>query len=160
MQMKLDFFFSAAASDSQPQARREPSFAKRLRPILFDRGNKPQALLALPAPDHGKMMSPRELAEWAHEMYVQGSLSWEEYRCAACHPELSADYNSTVGALTGEPADPDRPRDMVREWEDRLAFLLRHNPSDHKRIHRLEKIIAALRMPMPADGRSVRKYGD
>ncbi|PKU26062.1 hypothetical protein [Telmatospirillum siberiense] len=92
-------------------------------------------------------MSPRQLAEWAHERYLSGDLNWPDYRVAGFHVELHPDYNTTVAALTGRPAAPDRPRDMVREWEERLAFFQRHNPPDDPQIRRIEKILALLYAP-------------
>lgn len=92
-------------------------------------------------------MSPRQLAEWAHEMYVSGALDWQEYRFAGFHAELHPDYNKTVGALTGQFATPDRPRDMIREWEDRLAFFHRHNAPQDPQVRRVEKVLALLCNP-------------
>lgn len=89
-------------------------------------------------------MSPRQLAEWAHEMYLSGALTWDEYRLAGFPAELHPHYNATVGALTGRPAAPDQPRDMVKEWEEKLAFYHRHNPSIDPQIRRTEKILALL----------------
>ena len=40
----------------------------------------------------------------------------------AFQPELHPDFNRTIGALTGHDAAPDRGRDFLAEWEDRLAF--------------------------------------
>lgn len=93
-------------------------------------------------------MSPRQLAEWAHEMYLSGALDWLEYRLAGSHAELHPDYNTTVAALTGRLAAPDRPRDIVREWEERLAFFRRHNPPEAPHVRRIEKILALLYAPI------------
>ena len=113
--------------------------------------------LALPPPRLGigvRQMSPRQLAEWAHEMYVCGALNWQEYRFAGFHAELHPDYNATVGAVTGQQAGPDRQRDMIREWEDRLAFFHRHNAPQDATVRRAEKVLALLYRP---DGRSSDK---
>lgn len=89
-------------------------------------------------------MSPRQWSEWAHEMYLCGSLDWRDYRFAGIHTELHPDYDATVAALTGRPAGPDRPRDMIREWEDRLAFFLRHSSPDAPHVRSAEKILGLL----------------
>lgn len=66
--------------------------------------------------------SPRHVAEVSMDFYVAGLLDWEEYAMLAFQPELHPDFNRTIGALTGHDAAPDRGRDFLAEWEDRLAF--------------------------------------
>lgn len=148
--MKLDFLFSR----HNPPGRRHNREDPQVGPPPHDLGNpfssaesETAPRLALPPPRLGfgvRQMSPRQLAEWAHEMYLSGALNWQEYRFAGSHAELHPDYNSTVGALTGQPAAPDRPRDMVREWEERLAFFHRHNPPQDPQIRQVEKVLALL----------------
>ena len=89
-------------------------------------------------------MSPRQMADWAHEMYLAGAMSWDEFH-TALPAELHPDYDRTVGALTGQRARPDRPRDMVKEWEDKLDFVRRHNSLDRMHVQRAERIVALLR---------------
>ena len=104
------------------------------------------AVAGAPVPDSQirvRSMSPRQMADWAHEMYMTGWISWDEYR-SAIPTELHPDYDATVGALTGEPAEPDRPRDMVREMEERLEFARRHF-EDKKQMRGLERIVSILR---------------
>ena len=96
-------------------------------------------------------MSPRQMAHWAHEMYMIGWINWDEYR-AALPAELHPDYDATIGALTGERAQPDRPRDMVREWEERLAFAHRHSAADDGEARKLHRIVALLRWQAVAKG--------
>ena len=86
----------------------------------------PNLLGAAVEDDGAILVSPREFAKWAHELYLAGVFSWEEYSFAM-PAEMHPDYNATIGALTGEVADPDEPRNVLREWEERLAFLRRHN---------------------------------
>ena len=115
-----------------------------------------EALPALPAPAihlDVREMSPRQLADWAHEMYLCGWLNWPEYRLAGFPAELHPQYNRTIGALTGQYAQPDRPRDMVREWEDRLAFARRHNDPADEQVRRTEKVLNLLRRDTEVTGR-------
>jgi hypothetical protein len=96
-------------------------------------------------------MSPRQMADWAHEMYMIGWISWDEYR-AAQPVELHPDYDATIGALTGERAQPDRPRDMVREWEERLAFTHRYATADDSEARKLHRVVALLRWQAGSSG--------
>ena len=59
--------------------------------------------------------------------------------------ELHPDYDQTVGALTGEKADPDRPRDYVAIWEERLVFERKHNAGNDNRVGRSRRIVNVLR---------------
>ena len=90
-------------------------------------------------------VSPREMGNIAMDLYVSGVLSWDEYSMLAFQPELHPNYDATVGALTGERASPDQPRDFVSQWEDRLKFERRHNPGDRPLIRRTSRIVQVLR---------------
>jgi hypothetical protein len=90
-------------------------------------------------------ISPRRMANLSQDLYAAGVIGWDEYSMLAYQPELQPEYDRTIGALTGEPAQPDRPRDFVAIWEDRLAFEERHNPADHRQIQTSRHILATLR---------------
>lgn len=90
-------------------------------------------------------LSPRQIADVSMDLYVGGALSWEEYAMLAFQPELHPDYDRTIGALTGEPAAPDRPRDFVAQWETRLAFERKHNPDKPDLVSRTQRIVDVLR---------------
>jgi hypothetical protein len=67
-------------------------------------------------------VSPRRFAELTHEMYLDGTLNWDEFKMVGFPSELDPRYDETIGALTGEKANPDQPRDMLGQWEDRVSF--------------------------------------
>ena len=90
-------------------------------------------------------MSAREMANLSTEFYMQGLISWEEYDALAFQSELHPDYNKTVGALLEKQAEPDAPRDFVREWEKRLAFVRRYNRNDVNSIQTAAQITKLLR---------------
>lgn len=92
----------------------------------------------------GRLTTPRQVGELSMELYLSGWLSYEESALLGFQPELHPDYECTIGALTGEPAEPDRPRDFISLWQDRLAFELRHNPHDLVLHQRIERIISVL----------------
>jgi hypothetical protein len=149
--MKLDFLFRQHTPRSGWRNRKDPLLdphsAASESPLSDDSLTK----IALPPPRLGvgvRQMSPRQLVEWAHEMYLSGALNWQEYRFAGFHAELHPDYNTTVGALIGQMAAPDRPRDMIREWEDRLAFYCRHNTPQDPQVRKVEKVLALLCSPI------------
>ncbi len=99
-----------------------------------------------------RSMSPREIADISMELYANGVLTWDEYSMLAFQPELHPDYDKTVGALTGEKADPDRQRDQLAEWENRLNFELKYNSQDEARVGRTKHIVAVLRqIDQPTD---------
>jgi len=100
-----------------------------------------QATLALPAPDTSpsqtprhdlRNISPRQFADVTHELYMEGTLNWEEFKMLGVPSELDPRYDQTIGALTGEKAEPDKPKDMLGHWEQRVDFEKRYNPSDEQ----------------------------
>ncbi len=92
-----------------------------------------------------RALSPRQMAEYSLDLYVDGAIGFDDYAMLAFQPELHPDYNQTIGALTGEEAAPDRPRDFVKLWEERLEFELRHNPQNSPRVTRTERVVGLLR---------------
>jgi len=89
--------------------------------------------------------SPREIADISLDLYAAGLLTYEDYTELAFQPELHPDYNRTVGALTGEPAQPDRVRDFVHLWNERLQFDLRHNPANAPTVRQATRIYELLK---------------
>ncbi len=96
-----------------------------------------------------RRMTPREMAGRSIELYAAGFLEWDDHLALAFQPELHPDYNRTIGALLGEKAAPDAPRDFVDEWERRLLFELRYNAENTEAVGRARRILKALRK---ADG--------
>ncbi|WP_316977367.1 hypothetical protein [Shumkonia mesophila] len=92
-----------------------------------------------------RRLSPRQMAETSLDLYVAGVLPWEEYAMLAFQAELHPDYNRTIGALTGEPAAPDRPRDFLGMWEERLRFEEEHNAGNPHLVARTRRIVQVFR---------------
>jgi len=92
-----------------------------------------------------RSVSPRQVEGMSMELYALGVIPWEEYGLLAFQAELHPDFNRTIGALTGEKADPARKRDYIALWEDRVAFERRHNMENPERIRRAEHIAGVLR---------------
>jgi hypothetical protein len=90
-------------------------------------------------------LSPRQMSEFSLDLYAIGAISFEDYSALAFQPELHPDFDSTIGALTGERADPDRPRDFVRLWDDRADFQRRHNAARTDLVKQSERIASVLR---------------
>lgn len=90
-------------------------------------------------------LSPRQMSETSLDLYVGGILPWEEYAMLAFQAELHPDYNKTIGALTGQPADPDRPRDFLKDWEERLTFEEKYNADNPKMVERTRRIVNVFR---------------
>ncbi|MEQ9682336.1 MAG: hypothetical protein RLO49_06475, partial [Rhodospirillales bacterium] len=53
----------------------------------------------------------------------------------------------------GEPAGPDRARDYVSQWEDRLNFERRYTPQNTRLVRKTEHIVSLLlTLDGPPDG--------
>lgn len=90
-------------------------------------------------------ISPRQVADMSIDLYASGILSWEEYSELAFQAELHPDFDRTIGALTGERAMPNRRRNFVAVWVERLAFEMKYNTHQPKRIERARHIVAVFR---------------
>ncbi|MEO5375528.1 MAG: hypothetical protein H7840_14870 [Alphaproteobacteria bacterium] len=135
---------SAAASRRGRDAAAPPGAAAASPPPA---GQEEEPIL-LAAPDTGRdvrNMSPREVANFAYDNYMSGVLNWDEYRMLGFPAELHPAFDSTIGALTGEKAEPDRPRDVIAQWEERLDFERTHNADNPTVISRTERILDVLR---------------
>jgi hypothetical protein len=91
-------------------------------------------------------ISPRRMVDLSFDLYVAGFLQWEEYALLAFQSELHPAYDETIGALTGEAAEPDKPRDFLQQWEERLAFDLRYNAERPQMIAHTLRIVSVFRM--------------
>jgi hypothetical protein len=89
-------------------------------------------------------MSPRQMTGLGQDLYTAGAISFEDYSLLAFQPELRPDFDRTIGALTGERAAPDRPRDFVELWSERTDFERRHNPHRPDLIEQSERIALVL----------------
>ncbi len=103
---------------------------------------------ATPASTRGRdprRLTPREMATLSLELYVSGRVGYDDYALLAFQPDLHRDYDATIGALTGVAAQPDRPRDFIALWEDRLRFEGTYGGEDRQRIGRIQHILHVLR---------------
>lgn len=91
-----------------------------------------------------RQMTPREASEVGLQFYAEGLVSWDEYAELAFQPELHPAYNETIGALLGETASPDKPRDFVGEWTERLSYEQRYNAIDSIEVKSTQRIAAIL----------------
>jgi len=91
-----------------------------------------------------RALSPREMADFSLDLYIDGAVSFDEYSLIAFQAELHPDYDETIGALTGEYADPDEPRDYIQEWEDRYNFERRYPSESPKTLEQIERILTVL----------------
>jgi len=91
-----------------------------------------------------RTLTPREMVDFSLDLYIEGSVSYEEYSMMAFQVELHPQFEDTIGALTGERADPDRPRDFIQEWEDRFDFERRYPSEDPKKLDQIDRILGVL----------------
>lgn len=91
-----------------------------------------------------RAISPREMVDLSVDLYVSGLLTREQYADLSFQPELLPNFEQTIGALTGERAEPDRPRDYTEIWRQRLAFETKHAHGDARVIARTQKILDLL----------------
>jgi hypothetical protein len=138
-------------SERPPEAQRiEPRLSKAIdsQPPKVEKPSEPLAALPPPSvPEEPRYdlrnISPREFADVTHELYMEGTLSWDEFQMIGFPTELNPRYDETIGALTGELARPDHPKDMLGRWEQRVEFERRYNP-DADQVRIAENALAKL----------------
>ncbi len=91
-----------------------------------------------------RTLTPRDMVDFSLDLYIEGALSFDEYSLMAFQPELHPGFENTIGALTGERAEPDRPRDYISEWEDRYDFERRFPSGDPKLLQQIDRILGVL----------------
>lgn len=135
---------ASVSRESSAPAAVAPARTDPIPPVAAE--TTPPILLAAPEGSNDvRNMSPREVANFAYENYLSGVLDWQEYRMLGFPAELHPAFDRTIGALTGEKAEPDRPRDVLAEWENRLSFERKHNADNPVVIKRTERILDVLR---------------
>ena len=88
-----------------------------------------------------KALTPRQMAYLSFDLYSTGYLDREQYVELAFQAELLPNFDDTIGALTGVKAAPDRPRDFIEVWQDRVRFERTHFGDDPSVGQRTEKIL-------------------
>lgn len=102
-----------------------------------------------------RRMTPREMLSYSQSLYAAGILGFDDYETLAFQPDLHPAYASTIGALTGERATPDRPRNFVRIWQERLNYARRYHAADSLEVRQADRILDALvSYPCEADALS------
>ena len=107
----------------------------------------PPSPLLLPSPPAAhpvREISPRELSSLAFELYLGGNLGLDDYLLIGFPSELYPAYDRTIGALVGKRARPDHPRDMIREWENRVHELRASSAPMAELTTRAERALALL----------------
>jgi hypothetical protein len=89
-------------------------------------------------------MTPRQMQDYSQNLYAAGVISYDDYAALAFQPELHPDFQKTIGALTGEKAEPDRPRDYIEQWRDRVDYTQRYYPANAEPVRQAHRIHEAL----------------
>lgn len=100
---------------------------------------------------NARAISPRDIQALSQDLYAGGVLTWDEHAALAFQADLHPDFARTIGALTGEKPRPDRPRDFVKEWEQRLDFERRYFPERPQRDLALHIVSVLRRIEAPTD---------
>jgi len=93
-----------------------------------------------------RRISPREMTDFSLDLYAAGVVAFDEYSALSLHPELHPDFDKTIGALTGERAAPDRKRDFLGYWEEKLRFQERRLRPNPEELDRTRRIVTVLRV--------------
>jgi hypothetical protein len=89
-------------------------------------------------------ITPRAMVALSAELFVSGYLTRDQHADLSFQSELMPNFDLTIGALTGEKAEPDRPRDYAEIWRQRLEFEKNHITDDERIVKRTQKILDLL----------------
>ncbi len=89
-------------------------------------------------------ISPRAMVHLSTELFVSGYLTLDQHADLSFQSEMMPNFDLTIGALTGEKAEPDRPRNYAEIWRLRLEFEKNHIIDDERIVIRTQKILDLL----------------
>ncbi len=131
---------------------RLPVQNKRYRTPVIEHEHKqerrPRRRESISAPNggiHVRYMTPRQMLTYSEDLYAAGIITFEDYEILAFQPDLHPDFQKTIGALTGEPPQPDQPRDFIRRWEDRLDYARRYHPANSADVRQAYRLLEVLK---------------
>lgn len=105
----------------------------------------PPELMEIAAEYDVRHMTPRQMVNLSFDLYSAGFLSQEQYTELAFQSELMPNFESTIGALTGEKAQPDLPRDYIAIWRQRVSFERTHCTEDERVVQRAQSTLDLLK---------------
>ena len=73
-------------------------------------------------------MTPNELVKLSARLYEAGAIGFGEYTILSFQPEFHDDFDENSGFYHQLQSDPDRPRDLLTEWERHLWEMQRSAP--------------------------------
>ena len=73
-------------------------------------------------------MAPNELVRLSARLYEAGAIGFGEYTILSFQPEFHDDFDENSGFYQELQKDPDRPRDLLTEWERHLWEMQRAAP--------------------------------
>ena len=89
-------------------------------------------------------ISPRTMVKLSGELLASGHLTREQHDDLSFQSELMPNFEFTIGALTGEKPEPERPRDYVEIWRQRLEFEENHAADGGRMVRRTQEILTLL----------------
>ena len=87
---------------------------------------------------------PRQMTKLNLAFYAGGIISYKDYAVLVFQPEPHPENDKSAGALTVEKAKPNKRRDLVDVWCQRLHSDLRHGPGRDRQTARIRGIIKQL----------------
>lgn len=119
-----------------------PGHKKRSHDVI---DKSPSAMKQLAVGIDVRHISPREISDFGLDLYAAGAISFEDYSALSQHPELNPHFDKTIGALTNEKARPEFKRDLVRYWEEKMAFTKRYESIDRETREQAKRIVSLMR---------------
>lgn len=99
------------------------------RPEVVDEAMKlAAAVIEISADRDVRNMTPNELATLSAQLYEAGAIGFNEYTILSFQPEFHDGFDENSGLRQHLQSEPDRPRDLLAEWQGYLWEMQRSAP--------------------------------
>ena len=104
------------------------SFGEEYPGVVDDALRLAATVIEISADYDVRNMTPNELVRLSARLYEAGAIGFGEYTILSFQPEFHDDFDENSGLYRELQSDPDRPRDLLAEWERHLWEMQRSAP--------------------------------
>ena len=112
-------------ADDEPKT---ASFGEEYPEVVDEALKLAAAVIEISADYDVRNMTPNELVWLSTQLYEAGAIGFGEYTILSFQPEFNDGFDENSGFYRELQRDPDRPRELLTEWERHLWEMQRAAP--------------------------------